>query len=180
MMGMRAVPDADIEAGMSGNGGNYQIRLYTISDIYLMNRFILAAVAALAIGVSSPAFAQTCRVSSGVGANGCKNYIEVFEYDYVTEKPTFPGGDSELMADINHCRQYPRSAYDRGVQGRVTCSFVICSDGGISHVQVLKGVDPELNREAVRIFSEMPKWRPGRLDGKAVPVRVIRSVPFRK
>lgn len=126
------------------------------------------------------ASAQTCRVSTGIGANGCQNYIEVFEYDYVTEKPTFPGGDGELMAYINHCREYPKSAYDRGIQGRVTCSFVVNSEGEISCIQVLKGVDPELNREAVRIFSEMPRWRPGRLDGKPVPVRVIRAVPFRK
>lgn len=139
----------------------------------------MAVGIALAIGGGTPVAAQTCRVSNGVSADGCRNYIEVFEYDYVTEKPTFPGGDGELMAYINHCRQYPRSAYERGIQGRVTCSFVISCEGEISHVQVLKGVDPELNKEAVRILSEMPKWRPGRLDGKPVPVRVIRAVPFR-
>lgn len=144
-----------------------------------MKKPIILIALAIGIGSTLPCFAQTCRVNNGVDAGGCQNYIEVFEYDYVTEKPTFPGGDGELMSYINHCREYPRSAYERGVQGRVTCSFVINCDGEVSHIQVLKGADPELNREAVRIFSEMPKWRPGRLDGKAVPVRVIRSVPFR-
>lgn len=145
-----------------------------------MKKQILALAATLALGGLVPVMAQTCRVSTGVGADGCRNYIEVFEYDYVTEKPTFPGGDGELMSYINHCRQYPREAYKRGIQGRVMCSFVVGSEGDINYVQVLKGVDPELNREAVRILSEMPRWRPGKLDGKSVPVRVIRSVPFRK
>lgn len=145
-----------------------------------MKKLITAIFAVAMSAGASSVCAQTCRVSTGIGADGCHNYIEVFEYDYVTEKPTFPGGDGELMAYINHCREYPKSAYERGVQGRVTCSFVVNTDGDISCIQVLKGVDPELNREAVRIFREMPKWRPGRLDGKAVPVRVIRVVPFRK
>ena len=145
-----------------------------------MKKPIIAIVIALGTVTGSPVYCQTCRVSTGVGTDGCQNFIEVFEYDYVTEKPTFPGGDGELMSYINHCRIYPRSAYERGIQGRVTCSFVINCEGQVSHIQVLRGADPELNREAVRIFSEMPKWRPGRLDGKPVPVRVIRSVPFRK
>lgn len=144
-----------------------------------MKKKLIAAVMACGIFTIIAGYSQTCRVSTGVGSDGCQNYIEVFEYDYVTEKPTFPGGDAELMSYINHCRVYPPEAYKKGIQGRVTCSFVICSDGQVGHIQVLKGADPELNREAVRIFSEMPKWRPGRLDGKPVPVRVIRSVPFR-
>lgn len=144
-----------------------------------MNPYILAIAAFAAIGGGGSAYSQTCRVSSGLNASGSQSYIEVFEYDYVTEKPTFPGGDSEMLAYINHCRQYPKSAYDKGIQGRVMCSFVIGADGEISHVQVLKGVCAELNDEAVRILKEMPKWRPGKIDGKAVPVRVIRSVPFR-
>ena len=124
--------------------------------------------------------AQTCRISMGVNSEGHKAFREVFEYDYVSEKPTFPGGDWKLVEYINHTRQYPREAYEKGIQGRVTCSFVVNTDGSISHVQVIKSIEESLNREAVRIFSEMPHWEPGRIDGRPVPVRVIWSVPFRK
>lgn len=127
-----------------------------------------------------PGHAQTCRVNIGTSETGCVNYIEVYEYDYVTDKPSFPGGDGSLMKFINHTREYPKKAYDKGVQGRVTCSFVVNSDGSVSHITVLRGVEPSLNKEAVRVLSMMPEWKPGRLNGKAVPTRVVWSVPFRK
>ncbi|MDE5663126.1 MAG: energy transducer TonB [Muribaculaceae bacterium] len=125
--------------------------------------------------------AQTCRVAMGVNADGRRAYMEVFEYDYVPQKPSFPGGDWALVNYINTHRQYPRKAYEAGVEGRVTCSFVVNTDGSISHVKVIKSVEETLNREAVRILAEMPSWEPGRLDdGRTVPVRVIWSIPFRK
>lgn len=129
---------------------------------------------------ASGAKAQTCRVNIGSSNQGCTNYIEVFEYDYVSEKPSFPGGDSKLMNFINHTRRYPKKAYQKGIQGRVTCSFVVNADGTISHISVLRGVEPSLNREAVRILGLMPEWTPGRINGQPVPTRVVWSVPFRK
>lgn len=141
---------------------------------FLFITLILAAVAPTRSG------AQTCRVNIGQAENGCASYMEVYEYDYVTDKPSFPGGDSDLMQFINRTRVYPKSAYSRGIQGRVTCSFVINTDGSVSHISVLRGVEPSLNREAVRILSLMPGWTPGKLNGKAVPTRVVWSVPFRK
>ncbi|MDE5901881.1 MAG: energy transducer TonB, partial [Muribaculaceae bacterium] len=72
--------------------------------------------------------AQTCRISMGVNSEGHKAFREVFEYDYVSDKPTFPGGDWKLVEYINHTRQYPREAYEKGIQGRVTCSFVVNTD----------------------------------------------------
>lgn len=106
--------------------------------------------------------------------------MEVYEYDYVSEKPEFPGGDTQLMEFINATRNYPDKAYREGIQGRVTCSFVVNTNGRISHIKVIKSVEESLNREAVRILSCMPDWTPGRVDGKIVPVRVIRSIPFRR
>ncbi|MDE5791558.1 MAG: energy transducer TonB [Muribaculaceae bacterium] len=125
-------------------------------------------------------FSQTCRVKAGHSVEGVKNYIEVYEYDFVTEKPSFPGGDRLLLSYINSTRCYPEDAYKRGIEGKVTCSFVVNKDGSISHVKVLRGVEPSLNKEAVRILSRMPLWMPGRLEGEAVPVRVVRSVAFRR
>lgn len=106
--------------------------------------------------------------------------MEVFEYDYVSDKPSFPGGDRNLMTFINATREYPREAYRKGIQGRVTCSFVVNVDGSVSHISVLRGVEPTLNKEAIRILSKMPDWIPGKHDGHVVPVRVVWSVPFRR
>lgn len=125
-------------------------------------------------------FSQTCRVNAGQSVEGVQSYIEVYEYDFVTDKPCFPGGDRLLLSYINSTRCYPEEAYKRGIEGNVTCSFVVNRDGSISHVRVLRGVEPSLNREAVRILSRMPLWNPGRLEGETVPVRVVRSVAFRK
>ena len=127
-----------------------------------------------------PAKAQTCRVNIGSSASGAQSYMEVYEYDYVTDKPSFPGGDRNLMTFINATRNYPLDAYRKGIQGRVTCSFVVNTDGSVSHISVLRGVNPALNKEAIRVLSKMPEWTPGRMDGKHVPVRVVWSVPFRK
>lgn len=125
-------------------------------------------------------YSQTCRVNIGSSPTGTINYIEVYEYDYVTEKPSFPGGDALLMKFINTHREYPRAAYEKGIQGRVTCSFVVNADGTIGHISVLRGVEPSLNKEAIRVLSQMPEWEPGKLDGQPVPTRVVWSVPFRK
>lgn len=139
---------------------------------------LLTVAATTLTALSSPA--QTCRVSMGVTSEGHKSFMEVYEYDYVSEKPCFPGGDWKLVEFINKTRQYPKKAYDAGVQGRVTCSFVVNSNGSISHIKVLKSVEESLNQEAMRILAEMPDWEPGRIEGQAVPVRVIWSIPFRK
>lgn len=138
--------------------------------------FIFGAI----FGIASGAKAQTCRVNIGTNHHGNACYIEVFEYDYVTEKPTFPGGDGNMITFINKTRKYPERAYKKGIQGRVTCSFVINTDGSVSHISVLRGVEPSLNKEAIRILSKMPEWTPGKINGQAVPTRVVRTVPFRK
>jgi outer membrane biosynthesis protein TonB len=66
------------------------------------------------------------------------------------------------------------------VQGRVLCGFIVNSDGSISHVSVLRGVEPTLNREAVRLISNMPKWEAGRVNNRAVPVYYILPIAFRR
>lgn len=142
----------------------------------LLPSFILI----LLLSLSTEAAAQTCRISSGIAGDGCRTYMEVYEYDYVSIKPSFPGGDDKLIQYINNERQYPREAYQKRIEGRVTCSFVVCADGKVDYIKVLKGVEPSLNAEAIRIIQNMPQWSPGKMEGKAVPVRVIRSIPFRR
>ncbi len=147
-----------------------------------MKKFILLTIfisCFLAFG-KTPAFAQRCRVNAGTNSSGSIKYLEVYEYDYVSEKPTFPGGDELLVSFINKTRQYPKEAYRKGIEGRVTCSFVVNTDGSVSHISILRGVEHSLNQEAIRIMSKMPEWKPGKHNGQAVPVRVVWSVPFRK
>lgn len=124
--------------------------------------------------------AQTCRVSNGFAADGSMAYKEVFEYDFVDVKPSFPGGNEAMMEFVNKTRRYPEEAYKKGIEGRVTCSFVVNADGNISHLKVIKGVSKSLNMEAMRILAEMPNWEPGRIGDRYVPVRVIHCIPFRK
>ena len=126
------------------------------------------------------AYSQTRRVNIGKNASGTYCYLEVFEYDYVTDKPSFPGGDANLIEFINENREYPKEAYRKGIQGRVTCSFIVNPDGTISHISILKGVEPSLNHEAMRIIAKMPEWVPGKHNGHKVPVRVVWPIPFRK
>lgn len=125
-------------------------------------------------------YSQTFRVKTATISNGVDIYTEVFEYDYVDIKPEFPGGGNSLINFINSNRQYPEEAYHKGIEGRVTCAFIVHPDGKISHIQVLRGVEPSLNHEAMRIVSSMPDWIPGRFNDQAVPVRVICCIPFRK
>lgn len=149
-----------------------------MNKIYYQITLLLLFCAVLSLPLDL--FPQTVRVSAGRSADGCKSYIEVYEYDFVSEKPAFPGGDSRLLEYINSERHYPDEAYKAGIQGRVTCSFIINTDGSVSNVTLLKSVEESLNREAVRIFRIMPSWIPGSHNGMPVPVRVIRSIPFRK
>lgn len=140
---------------------------------------LLTSIILLILGITD-ARAQTCRVSAGSSADGIQTYREVFEYDYVEVKPSFPGGHEALLNYINKNRQYPSDAYERGIEGRVTCSFIVNSNGNISNIKVIKGCHKSLNMEAMRLLSEMPSWEPGRHLSHCVPVRVVHSIPFRK
>ena len=96
-------------------------------------------------------------------------------YDEVDEMPSFPGGLNGLMTFLSQNMVYPVTAQENGVQGRVIVSFVVETDGSITDVKVARSVDPSLDREAMRVVKAMPKWTPGKKDGK--PVRVKYTVP---
>ena len=97
-------------------------------------------------------------------------------YQVVEKVPEFPdGGMAGLMKWLSNNIQYPAKAREEGTQGRVTMQFVVNRDGSISDAQVLRGVDPNLDKEALRLINSMPKWKPGMQRGK--PVRVRYSVP---
>lgn len=96
-------------------------------------------------------------------------------FDIVEQQPLFPGGPAALMKYLSENTKYPVVAQENGVQGRVTVQFVVEKDGSISDVHVLRGVDPSLDKEAVRVVKSMPRWTPGKQNG--ITVRVNYRVP---
>lgn len=94
----------------------------------------------------------------------------------VEENPQFPnGGTAGLLQYLGKNIKYPTIPQENGTQGRVTVQFVVNKDGSIVDVKVIRGVDPYLDKEAVRVISTMPKWIPGKQRG--VPVRCKFTVP---
>ena len=96
-------------------------------------------------------------------------------FEVVENMPDFPGGQAALMQYLAKNIKYPTIAQENGTQGRVTVQFVVKKDGSIVDAKVLRGVDPYLDKEAVRVIMGMPKWKPGMQRGK--PVRVKYTVP---
>jgi periplasmic protein TonB len=93
----------------------------------------------------------------------------------VEEMPTFPGGEGELMKFINSNIVYPDIAKENNIQGRVILRFCVTYKGAVDQVTILKGVDPALDNEAIRVIKMLPTWKPGKQGGK--PVNVWYSVP---
>ena len=101
-------------------------------------------------------------------------------FEVVEHMPEFTGGGMPaLMEYLSKNIKYPEAAMKKGIQGRGIVQFVVEKDGSITNVKILRGVDPELDKEAVRVVSAMPKWRPGTQRGEAVHVRFTVPVMFR-
>ena len=92
-------------------------------------------------------------------------------FTVVEQMPMYPGGDGALMGYLRDNIHYPTVAAENGVQGRVVVGFVVERDGSITDVKILRGVDPSLDREAMRVVKNMPKWTPGKQNGSAVRVK---------
>ena len=100
-------------------------------------------------------------------------------FQVVEEMPEFPGGMGECMKFLSKNIKYPTISQENGVQGRVIVQFVVNRDGSIVDPVVVRGVDPYLDKEALRVISTMPKWKPGKQRGKAVRVKYTVPVMFR-
>ena len=100
-------------------------------------------------------------------------------FTVVEKRPSFPGGDAELLKYIATNIKYPKESQDNGEQGRVICSFIVGRDGSVNNPEVLRGVTPLLNEEAVRVINTMPRWNPGMQRGKAVAVKYTVPITFR-
>ena len=94
----------------------------------------------------------------------------------VEEMPEFPGGEAALRQFIANAIKYPVIAQENGIQGRVYVQFVVNTDGSITDARIARGVDPSIDKEALRVVNTLPKWKPGKQRGK--PVRVSYTVPI--
>lgn len=104
---------------------------------------------------------------------------EAIPFQLVEEKPSFMGGDANAFSKwVNERLQYPEIAKENGIQGRVLLQFVVGADGKVSNVKVVRGVDPSLDKEAVRVVQSSPNWKPGKQRDRAVKVTYTFPVIF--
>jgi len=97
-------------------------------------------------------------------------------HDWVDKMPQFQGGERAMREFFDKNLNYPEEARETGIQGRVLCRFIIEKDGSISNVEIVRGVHPLLDKEAVRLIESMPKWIPGEHNDERV--RVSYSIPI--
>jgi protein TonB len=103
---------------------------------------------------------------------------EEIPFVVVEEMPMYPGGNDELLKYIAEHTQYPEVAKENNIQGRVVVRFCVTAKGGVSQVSVLKSVDPELDKEAIRVVNTLPAFKPGKQGGKPVPVWYMVPITF--
>ena len=126
-------------------------------------------------------FNSACKPQNGTVEDTAET-IETVEkeiWSYVEFMPSFPGGDAALKKWLNDNIQYPVIAAEQGIQGRVTVRFVIDPDGTVSSAEILQSLDPSCDREALRVVRKMPKWVPGKQNGKEVSVYFTVPIVFR-
>lgn len=99
-------------------------------------------------------------------------------YTVVEQMPTYPGGEKAMIDFLITNLKYPQSAKDKGIEGVVYVQFVVLESGNVDQVQILKGTNPQLDEEALRVVNAMPKWNPGTEKGKAVKVKYNLPIKF--
>ena len=100
-------------------------------------------------------------------------------YTMVEQMPQFPGGDRELLSFIAKNLHYPTIAQENGIQGKVFVRFVVSATGDVKDVKVMRSLDPYCDKEAIRVIQSLPKWIPGRQNGRNVPVYYTVPITFK-
>ena len=115
-----------------------------------------------------PEAIDTTTSAREVMVTGYAQFTDNKVYESVEVMPEFPGGQAELLKFVAKSIKYPTEAQRKGAQGRVIVKFVVETNGSISNIHVVKGIDPLLDAEAIRVCTTMPTWAPARQEGKAV------------
>ena len=134
---------------------------------------LVIPIAAFAIVATTNKEAIANPIEKEVQTNGDK------VYDKVEEMPEFKGGVDALMTYLGSNIQYPEEAKKENIEGKVFVSFVIDTKGKIHTVETVKAVHPLLDKEAKRVITSMPKWKPGKKDGKKVSVKYVIPINFK-
>lgn len=99
--------------------------------------------------------------------------------EFAEISPAFIGGSSALMSFLSETVRYPHVDIEQGVEGRVICTFVVEKDGSITDIEVVRGVSPNIDKEAKRVIAAMPKWKPGFQNGNTVRVKFTLPIVFK-
>lgn len=100
-------------------------------------------------------------------------------YSEADNMPEFPGGQEALIDYVKNELEYPVEARTAGIEGKVVISFVVEKDGSVGRAKILSGVDKLLDSEALRVVSNLPKWKPGKQDGEIVAVSYVLPISFK-
>ena len=100
-------------------------------------------------------------------------------FDVVEQKPQFPGGEAALLKYVAEHIRYPAMAQENNIQGRVVVQFVVTKTGSVGEVKVVRGKDPDLDKEAVRVVKSLPKFVPGKMNGHSVNVWYTLPIQFK-
>lgn len=114
----------------------------------------------------------------GTGDAAVADVVEDKVFEFVEQQPEFPGGQDAMMKFLGQNIRYPSVAQRNGLEGRVILSFVVDQNGEISDIKVLKPLGGGTDEEAIRVIKTMPKWRPGKQNGRAVKVKFTLPVLF--
>lgn len=100
-------------------------------------------------------------------------------FDMVEQQPSFPGGMGELMSWIGNHLKYPPIAAENGIEGKVIIQFVVGKNGSIRDANVVRSLNPSCDKEALRVVNAMPRWLPGKQNGKEVSVKYTLPIQFK-
>ena len=128
--------------------------------------------------IQKPTLPQDKKIKETMETHS-KSVPDSVVFEVVEEMPDFPGGMKALMEYLSKNIKYPAEAHAKGIQGRVIVCFVVKKDGSIDNIKVVRSVDPYLDKEAIRVITAMPKWKPGKQRGETVNVKFTVPVAFR-
>lgn len=142
------------------------------NEVKVVSLLRLICVVLLFALMSNNVYASECSV---VQSDEASEKI----YTATEQMPQFPGGEAALMKYMRNNIKYPVIAIENGIQGNVIVQFVVKKDGTIGTVKIVRGISPELNKEAIRLCKSLPKFIPGTMNGEAVNVWYTSVVSFR-
>jgi protein TonB len=100
-------------------------------------------------------------------------------FDMVEQNPSFPGGQGEMMAWISSHLKYPPIAAENGIEGKVIVQFVVGKNGSIRDAVIMRSLNPSCDKEALRVVNAMPRWQPGKQNGREVSVKFTLPIQFK-